>query len=248
MMTELRFDGRTAIVTGAGGNPSMGRAHALLLEAASGSVTLRNSAAASALEVSGAGAVTITTPALESVTVSAGAEFVFESNALSLDGRAGVAAGAIIESHVGSINIQPQPGQDINLIVSDGGKVTGIPGSQSELLFLPDAGTAVPFTNFTATSGAVFVVVQCPGNGVAGSGYSDASAVFAVARGTTGSGALTAARLESYQGAQGEQLSLVWSAGPGALTLAFNPPPGAAYSDDSPCNVTIYACTPGLSL
>ncbi len=30
-MTQLRFDGRTAIVTGAGGNPSLGRAHALLL-------------------------------------------------------------------------------------------------------------------------------------------------------------------------------------------------------------------------
>jgi len=30
-MKELRFDGRTAIVTGAGGNPSLGRAHALLL-------------------------------------------------------------------------------------------------------------------------------------------------------------------------------------------------------------------------
>jgi NAD(P)-dependent dehydrogenase (short-subunit alcohol dehydrogenase family) len=30
-MNQLRFDGRTAIVTGAGGNPSLGRAHAMLL-------------------------------------------------------------------------------------------------------------------------------------------------------------------------------------------------------------------------
>jgi NAD(P)-dependent dehydrogenase (short-subunit alcohol dehydrogenase family) len=30
-MNEMRFDGRTAIVTGAGGNPSMGRCHAMLL-------------------------------------------------------------------------------------------------------------------------------------------------------------------------------------------------------------------------
>jgi NAD(P)-dependent dehydrogenase (short-subunit alcohol dehydrogenase family) len=30
-MEQLRFDGRTAIVTGAGGNPSLGRAHAMLL-------------------------------------------------------------------------------------------------------------------------------------------------------------------------------------------------------------------------
>jgi NAD(P)-dependent dehydrogenase (short-subunit alcohol dehydrogenase family) len=30
-MDELRFDGLTAVVTGAGGNPSLGRAHALLL-------------------------------------------------------------------------------------------------------------------------------------------------------------------------------------------------------------------------
>jgi NAD(P)-dependent dehydrogenase (short-subunit alcohol dehydrogenase family) len=30
-MGELRLDGRTAVVTGAGGNPSLGRAHALLL-------------------------------------------------------------------------------------------------------------------------------------------------------------------------------------------------------------------------
>ena len=32
-MQQLRFDGRTAIVTGAGGDPSLGRAHALLLAA-----------------------------------------------------------------------------------------------------------------------------------------------------------------------------------------------------------------------
>ncbi|PEQ13085.1 hypothetical protein B2G71_09710 [Novosphingobium sp. PC22D] len=32
-MSMLRFDGRTAIVTGAGGNPSLGRSHALLLAA-----------------------------------------------------------------------------------------------------------------------------------------------------------------------------------------------------------------------
>ncbi|MDE2403911.1 MAG: SDR family NAD(P)-dependent oxidoreductase [Sphingomonadales bacterium] len=32
-MDQLRFDGRVAIVTGAGGNPSLGRAHALLLAA-----------------------------------------------------------------------------------------------------------------------------------------------------------------------------------------------------------------------
>jgi NAD(P)-dependent dehydrogenase (short-subunit alcohol dehydrogenase family) len=30
-MAEFRFDGRTAIVTGSGGNPSLGRAHAMLL-------------------------------------------------------------------------------------------------------------------------------------------------------------------------------------------------------------------------
>ncbi|RYE60865.1 MAG: SDR family NAD(P)-dependent oxidoreductase [Hyphomicrobiales bacterium] len=30
-MEKLRFDGRTAVVTGAGGNPSMGRCHAMLL-------------------------------------------------------------------------------------------------------------------------------------------------------------------------------------------------------------------------
>ena len=41
-MNELRFDGRTAIVTGAGGNPSLGRAHALLLAARGANVVVND--------------------------------------------------------------------------------------------------------------------------------------------------------------------------------------------------------------
>ncbi|MEO7157926.1 MAG: SDR family NAD(P)-dependent oxidoreductase [Vicinamibacterales bacterium] len=39
---ELRFDGKTAIVTGAGGNPSMGRCHALLLAARGANVVVND--------------------------------------------------------------------------------------------------------------------------------------------------------------------------------------------------------------
>src|SRR5579871_6824580 len=41
-MQEFRFDGRTAIVTGAGGNPSLGRAHALLLAARGANVVVND--------------------------------------------------------------------------------------------------------------------------------------------------------------------------------------------------------------
>lgn len=39
---KLRFDGRTAIVTGAGGNPSLGRAHALLLAARGANIVVND--------------------------------------------------------------------------------------------------------------------------------------------------------------------------------------------------------------
>ena len=41
-MAQFRFEGRTAIVTGAGGAPSLGRAHALLLASRGANVVVND--------------------------------------------------------------------------------------------------------------------------------------------------------------------------------------------------------------
>lgn len=87
-MEQLRFDGQTAVVTGAGGNPSLGRAHALLLGSRGANVVVNDigrdpearhypgaaSAEAVAQEIRDAGGRAVASTA--SVTTLAGAEAI----------------------------------------------------------------------------------------------------------------------------------------------------------------------------
>jgi NAD(P)-dependent dehydrogenase (short-subunit alcohol dehydrogenase family) len=114
-MPELRFDGRTAIVTGAGGNPSLGRAHALLLAARGAAVVVNDigrdpearhypgaaSAEAVAEEIRAAGGKAVASTA--SVATPEGAEAIVRT-ALDAFGRldilvnnAGISIGAPID-------------------------------------------------------------------------------------------------------------------------------------------------------
>ena len=90
-MSEFRFEGRTAIVTGAGGNPSLGRAHALLLGARGANVVVNDigsdpeqrhypgaaSAEAVAAEIRAAGGKAIANT--DSVATPEGAEAIVRS-------------------------------------------------------------------------------------------------------------------------------------------------------------------------
>lgn len=114
-MNQLRFDGRTAIVTGAGGNPSLGRAHALLLGARGANVVVNDigrdpearhypgvaSAEAVAEEIRAAGGTAVASQ--DSVTSPEGAEAIVHT-ALDAFGRvdilvnnAGISIGAPID-------------------------------------------------------------------------------------------------------------------------------------------------------
>ena len=90
-MSDLRFDGRVAIVTGAGGNPSLGRAHALALAARGAQVVVNDigrdpedrhykdsaSAQAVAAEISSAGGLAVADT--NSVATEDGAQRVVET-------------------------------------------------------------------------------------------------------------------------------------------------------------------------
>ena len=90
-MGEFRFEGRTAIVTGAGGNPSLGRAHALLLGARGANVVVNDigsdpeqrhypgaaSAEAVAAEIRAAGGKAVASTA--SVATPEGAEAIVQT-------------------------------------------------------------------------------------------------------------------------------------------------------------------------
>ena len=132
-MEPLRFDGQTAIVTGAGGNPSLGRAHAMLLGARGANVVVNDigvdpearhypsaaSAEAVAAEIRAAGGKAVASTA--SVTSPEGAEAIVRT-ALDAFGRidvlvnnAGISVGAPFDE------ISPRDIQrhiDINLMGS----------------------------------------------------------------------------------------------------------------------------------
>lgn len=80
-MNELRFDGITAIITGAGGNPSLGRAHALLLGSRGANVVVNDIDAKHAPSTS-------TAKSVAAEIVAAGGKAVHDNNSVATEAGA----------------------------------------------------------------------------------------------------------------------------------------------------------------
>lgn len=96
-MTELRFDGRTAIVTGAGGNPSIGRAHALLLAARGANVIVNDIGRALAPGYTG----TASAEAVVEEIRAAGGKAVADTNSVATEEGAAALIGTAIDAFGG---------------------------------------------------------------------------------------------------------------------------------------------------
>lgn len=100
-MSPFRFDGRVAIVTGAGGNPSLGRAHAMLL-AARGAKILVNDIGPTPEIRSYTGFVSAARAAQE--IRAAGGVAVEDTNSVATEAGAAAIIGAVLE-HFGRLDI-----------------------------------------------------------------------------------------------------------------------------------------------
>src|SRR2546430_38003 len=100
-MNQFRFDGRTAIVTGAGGNPSLGRAHALLLAARGAKVVVND--IGSHPEMKGYPGVASAESAAEEIR-AAGGSAVADTHSVASDEGAGAIIQTALDSF-GSIDI-----------------------------------------------------------------------------------------------------------------------------------------------
>src|ERR1700684_2139282 len=81
---RLRFDGRVAIVTGAGGNPGLGRAYAMLLAARGAKVIVNDNGAAP----DGLGTTPASAEAVAREITDAGGEAIADTHSVAAVGSA----------------------------------------------------------------------------------------------------------------------------------------------------------------
>jgi NAD(P)-dependent dehydrogenase (short-subunit alcohol dehydrogenase family) len=93
-MNELRFDGKTVIVTGAGGNPSLGRAHALLFGSRGANVVVNDIDAKHAPSAS-------TAKSVAEEIVAAGGKAIHNNNSVATEAGAQAIVKAAMEAFGG---------------------------------------------------------------------------------------------------------------------------------------------------